>query len=75
MTIGGPSQCFMCKHFRSPFDRKTDRASVPTCDAYPTRIPLPILKMQVDHRQPQPGDHGIRWESNGSPYPEGSLIE
>jgi hypothetical protein len=47
--------CDLCKH-RHPATHP------PTCAAYPDRIPLKILLMEVDHRQPYPGDHGIRFE-------------
>jgi hypothetical protein len=47
--------CDLCKH-RHPDSHP------PTCAAYPDRIPLKILLMEVDHRQPYPGDHGIRFE-------------
>jgi hypothetical protein len=53
--------CDLCKH-RHPGSHP------PACAAYPDRIPLAIRLMQVDHRQPYPGDHGIRFEpTDGSP--------
>jgi len=33
-----------------------------TCDAFPIGIPSVILTGERDHRQPFPGDKGIRWE-------------
>lgn len=47
--------CDLCKH-------RHQGSQPPACAAYPDRIPLPIRLMQVDHRQPYPGDHGIRFE-------------
>lgn len=47
-------QCATCKHFQKDG----------TCPAFPELVapPLDILDMHVDHRNPYPGDHGIRWE-------------
>lgn len=51
------SVCSLCKHLRIDQGR--------TCDAYPKRdnIPMEIWMGENDHRQPFPGDHGIRFES------------
>ena len=52
-----PEQCEPCKHFRS-------KQPGGFCSAFPDGegIPLAILDIEVDHRLPYPGDHGIRWE-------------
>ena len=49
-------QCFECMHF--------DRAAVGslTCRAFPGGIPMPILLNDRDHREPYPGDGGIRFD-------------
>mgnify|MGYP005851485489 CR=1 FL=1 len=47
-----PRQCFACRHFHKGI----------RCAALPNGIPTAILEMEHDHRQPYPGDNGIRWE-------------
>jgi hypothetical protein len=46
--------CIRCRHFVN--DRRF------TCRAFPGGIPDPILVMDHDHREPYPGDGGIRYE-------------
>ena len=46
------SQCALCRHYNGDA----------TCAAFPDRIPREILSNQHDHRQPYPGDGGIRFE-------------
>jgi hypothetical protein len=70
MTIGPTSQCHTCQHFRSPFSGDGTGEGGPTCAAFPDGIPEAILTNQVDHRDPQPGDHGIQWQSDGQDFPE-----
>lgn len=42
-----------------------------TCDAYKAGIPDDIWWDRVDHRQPQPGDGGVQWESDdGAHHPK-----
>jgi len=48
----GISQCLRCKHKR--FDNK--------CAAFPDRIPDEILLNEFDHREPWPGDGGVRFQ-------------
>lgn len=57
-AINATSQCIFCEHFKG----------ARTCEAFPDldneagAIPLPIFDGEFDHRQPWPGDGGIRWE-------------
>jgi hypothetical protein len=39
------------------------------CAAFPGGIPTPILLLEADHREPYPGDNGIRFESAGPAAP------
>lgn len=55
MTTIAPPICAGCKHL---FNDLRD----PRCDAFPGRIPNPILLSRVDHREPYSGDQDIRFE-------------
>lgn len=71
MSMGPISQCSRCTHFRSPFSREDgDFSGGPFCVAFPDGIPQPVLRNQRDHRAPIDGDHGVRWASDGRPFPE-----
>lgn len=45
-------QCLKCRHFDLNL----------TCKAFPDGIPEEIMTGQHDHRNPYPGDQGIRYE-------------
>ena len=47
-----PVQCAECKHY----------TGLLTCKAFPKGIPRPVLTGKHDHREPYPGDNGIRFE-------------
>lgn len=51
MTLS--DQCITCVHYRLNGE----------CDAFPNGIPEPIILGEHDHRQPYPGDNGIRFEA------------
>jgi hypothetical protein len=55
-SVTGPApMCVSCTRFR--------RAALGlTCDAYPAGIPEGIYMNKVDHRVPQPGDRGLRYD-------------
>jgi len=46
--------CLQCRHL--------GKSGPMSCAAFPNGIPNPILLMDHDHREPYPGDHGIRYE-------------
>lgn len=52
MSVGPIAICLACKHLRS----------ADTCVAYPDGIPGKMLFEHFDHREPYPGDRGIRFE-------------
>lgn len=71
MTSRPQSQCLVCAHRREPQADGTQ-----TCDAFPNGIPLAIQRNQVDHREPQLGDHGVRWKSlMDMPFPEWAMAD
>jgi len=46
------NQCIECVHYRGMI----------TCDAFPDRIPEAVITGEHDHREPYPGDNGVRFE-------------
>lgn len=51
------AQCFNCRRFRG----NTDEGAL-HCEAFPAGIPAQILTGAIDHRQPYPGDGGLRFD-------------
>jgi hypothetical protein len=49
-------ECAKCKHF----DKYPTDGFV--CKAFPKGIPAEIIEGRVKHREPSPGDRGIRFE-------------
>jgi len=56
--LPSPVACWSCLHKRS------GRA---VCVAFPRGIPLKILDGSVGHREPYPGDNGIRYDPRNQP--------
>jgi hypothetical protein len=80
VTTRLPPQCLACVHWISPFDRTDAGAHEPEpvqiCAGFPlpAGIPDDIWWNRADHRQPHPGDHGVRWEPDGeAEFPEWAL--
>lgn len=55
-----PPICIACSRLTSVGD--TARAARPACAAFPTGVPEQIWEGGADHREPFPGDHGIRFD-------------
>ena len=54
VTFDGPlGICHLCAR----------RTTTWSCEAFPAGIPLVILKGEVDHRQPFPGDNGLTFKA------------
>ena len=70
--LGPLSQCSTCTRMRSWIQTGQPTAS---CEAFPGGISDAVWTNTFDHRQEVPGDHGLRWESNGQPYPDWALPE
>ena len=45
-------ECYFCRHV----------LEWPTCQSFPKGIPMEIRLGKVKHREPYPGDNGIRFE-------------
>jgi hypothetical protein len=53
IPLGSPV-CTFCRYLRRGYKQRQ-------CAAFPDDIPMEIWLGENDHRQPYPGDHGIRF--------------
>ena len=65
------SQCAACKRFRSwASEENVLGLDGPFCEAFPGGIPDEVYENQADHRQPIPGDNGVRFAAKpGDEFP------
>lgn len=70
--LGPLSQCDTCARLRS---WKSTGQPTASCEAFPGGIPDAVWTNTYDHRQEVAGDQGVRWESNGQPFPDWALAD
>lgn len=77
MTSRLPPQCLTCLHWISPLDVGDGTGDTQTCKAYPDQIPDDIWWNRADHRQAQPGDHGVHWQARDAKatFPEYVMVK
>jgi hypothetical protein len=61
-----------CSHLR-PGRAIRENSEVPCCDAFPFGVPTDIYCDGFDHRQPFPGDMGIRYSPDKNWDPSGRM--
>ena len=60
-TVPELPQCFRCVHQLYGGGSTDDGIEVGICNAFPDGIPIVIWTNEFDHRNPYPGDGGIRF--------------
>lgn len=78
MSARPQSQCTpTCARYRSPLSDAAVEAGAtvgPSCEAFPSGIPVEIWENRADHRRPFPGDNGLHWLSlDGQAFPTYAL--
>lgn len=61
----GRSMCDVCVHWQGELNDDGEGL----CAAFPAGIPQELLMGKVDHRQPLPGDNGVRFEPDPDERP------
>ena len=59
MTTGPIPLCDRCRHL--DLDASEEKGKI-VCKAFPDGIPTKFWHGEVEHRTPEPGDHGIQFE-------------
>jgi hypothetical protein len=60
-----PSICDSCDRLRKRSNLEAESSLdkwIPYCEGFPDRVPREIYTGRFDHREPYPGDNGIRFQ-------------